>query len=108
LNAYASQASNRNSSNNGNNNNDNNLHHRQLLTKPDLVAARRFPRRDSSIWLKCGRGVLDSVIVVSTLALLVWISYLATTDGKTIDGYYDMHQSTLSVVRHLALLSHSQ
>lgn len=43
--------------------------------------------------------LMDIVSALATLALLVFVSYIATLDGWTIDGQYDSYQNALTIVR---------
>lgn len=68
----------------------------RALTHPPNVP------KEKSLWSQWDTLLLDSVVVLSTLALLCWVSFIATTDGRTIDDHYNRHENALSVVSHVS------
>jgi hypothetical protein len=42
---------------------------------------------------------MDIVSALATVALQVFVSYIATLDGQTVDGQYDSYQNALAIVR---------
>lgn len=59
------------------------------------------PSEDHSAFAKTTTIIVNCVSILSTLALLAFVSFIATTSGKDIDEHYDRYKNALLVVYFL-------